>query len=130
MTVLQALLSLGCQASMMGDTPQTEQEYMDRVVIHTGERPPWTQVQQLIATPQVPAFVPMWKAKTALAMAGKLSAANAAVSASGNDVVMLAWEYAADIHRDSVALQQMAAALNLTESEVDQLFIAANAIVV
>lgn len=77
-----------------------------------------------------PVSVPMWKVKAALAMAGKLSAANAAVSASGNDVVMLAWEYASEISRNSDALRMMASALKLSDDEVDQLFIAASKIVI
>lgn len=86
--------------------------------------------QPFSATNPIPDMIPMWKAKAALAMAGKLSAANAAVSASGNDVLMLAWEYASEISRNSDALRTMASALKLSDDEVDQLFIAASKIVV
>lgn len=44
MRTLQALLALGFQASMTGDEPQSEAEYFERVVVHSGERPDWATV--------------------------------------------------------------------------------------
>lgn len=44
-TVLNALLELGCTASLAGDDPQTAAEYTARVTIHTGTPPNWTTIK-------------------------------------------------------------------------------------
>lgn len=74
--------------------------------------------------------VKMWQAKAALALVGKLEAANAAVAAANNPALSIAWEYASDLSRSSPGLAAMAQAIGLNEADVDALFVAANAIVV
>lgn len=44
-TILNALLALGCTASLAGDEPQTAAEYAERVTVHTGTPPNWTTVK-------------------------------------------------------------------------------------
>lgn len=71
-----------------------------------------------------PASVKMWQAKSALANAGKLEAANAAVTRVGG-AIAIAWEYAPDVSRNSPAVAAMAQAIGLTDADVDALFAAA-----
>ena len=79
---------------------------------------------------QVPQSVPMWKAKTILQQSDKLTAADTAVTASGNRALQFAWgpNGASEIRRDSPAISAMATAIGLSSAEVDALFIAAAAI--
>ena len=81
----------------------------------------------------VPTEVASWQAKAALhgvtSGAGTLlDAANAAVAASGNVTMQLAWAQAATFHRDSNFVNQMATALSLSSNQVDDLFVAAEKI--
>jgi hypothetical protein len=82
------------------------------------------------ATPSVPASVHMWQAKAALQAAGKLDAATAAVTGSGNQAIMLAWEYAPEISRNSASVAAIGVAIGLAPADIDALFLAADAIVV
>lgn len=78
-----------------------------------------------ILPPAIPASVYMWQAKAALAALGKLDAANAAVAAGGNVALAIAWEYAAQISRNSPSVAAMGAVIGLDGDDIDQLFIAA-----
>lgn len=83
-----------------------------------------------IPTPLViPAEVSRFQAKAALAMAGLLDQANAAVAASGNVVLQLAWAEATEFKRNSPGINALAPALGLDDAALDQLFIAAAEIV-
>lgn len=73
----------------------------------------------------VPVSVKMWQAKAALAAAGKLATATAAIEASGSEPLKLAWEYATDISRASASVAAIGGVLGMTSAEVDALFIAA-----
>lgn len=75
--------------------------------------------------PPVPAQVALWQARAVLAQQGLLDAARAAVAASGNTVLKAVWEYGNVITRDSPGLADLAAALGLTDEQVDNLFRAA-----
>ena len=80
------------------------------------------------ATPSVPIEIPQWQARTALHRAGLLSQIEAAVAASGNPEVQIAWQYAPNIRRDSAFVLEMASALGLSNAQLDGLFIAASEI--
>lgn len=77
----------------------------------------------------VPASVSRFQAKAALAMAGLLDQANAAVAASGDVVLQLAWAEATEFKRNSPGINALAPALGLDDAALDQLFIAAAEIV-
>lgn len=76
----------------------------------------------------IPPNVAMWQAKAALQHAGLLDAANAAIAATGNPVLSFFWQSATSIDRASSTLARIAATLNMTPAQVDDLFIAAAAI--
>ena len=74
----------------------------------------------------VPQVISIAQAKAALAAAGLLDTANAAVAATGaNSQTSIAWQYATEFHRDSPNIAAVAAALGLTSAQVDALFVAA-----
>lgn len=77
--------------------------------------------------PAVPAVVPAWKAKAWLLQQGKLDAATAAAEAAGG-VPLLAFQHAAEWHRDSALMAALAAALSMNAAAIDAAFIAADAI--
>lgn len=81
------------------------------------EDPPIVQV--------VPQFVSRFQAKAALAQIGKLTAAEAAVMASGSVVLQLAWAEANDFRRDSPGINALAPMIGLDAAGLDALFIAA-----
>lgn len=77
----------------------------------------------------VPETVKAWKAKIALHRAGLLVAAEAVVAQAGI-VAQIAWAQADEWQRDGELLRGVAHALGLTESQVDDLFRAADAVTV
>ena len=83
--------------------------------------------QAKIANP-VPTSVALWQAKAALHNAGLLDQANTIIAAANNPVLSAFWANANDIQRSSPTLASLATQLNLTDAQVDQLFIQANAI--
>lgn len=70
----------------------------------------------------VPQVVTRFQARAALMQAGKLSAATAAVEASGDDFTKLAWAEASEWRRDSALVISMATAVGLTSAQIDDLF--------
>jgi hypothetical protein len=76
--------------------------------------------------PPVPKQVTMRQGRLALLAVGKLSMVQAAIDAIEDDTqraaAQIEWEYAQTIDRDSDFVQQMAAGLDLTEEQLDQLF--------
>lgn len=79
------------------------------------------------AAPAVPAMVPAWKARAVLRDAGLLGAVEAAVTQAGG-LVADAWAGATEWRRDSAFLTGLADTLNLSATQVDQLFRDADAI--
>lgn len=73
----------------------------------------------------VPASVTRFQALAALSNAGLLANAQAAVNASTNPLVPLAWNNAQTFDRASPTIAALATALNLTSAQLDALFIAA-----
>lgn len=86
------------------------------------------------ATPATPAqiaatlTVSRFQARAALLQAGKLDAVTAAVETSDSAFVKLAWNEAVEFPRQSPAIAALAAAIGLSDADVDDLFIAASKI--
>lgn len=103
-------------------------------IIDSAELPPtdardrwrWTESGPLVVAPLPPAPVPTeisrFQAKAALANIHKLDAANAAVAASDNVVLKLAWAEAPTFPRTSPGINALAPALGLSQDDLDNLF--------
>ena len=80
--------------------------------------------------PIVITSVTMRQGRLALLQAGKLDLVEAAIAAIEDPVqrkaASIEWEYAATIDRNSPFTQQLAAGLDLTDEQLDQLFILAS----
>ena len=75
--------------------------------------------------PVVPSVVSMRQARLALYGAGLLDDVEAAVASSTKDV-QIEWEFSSELRRDWPTLVLLAGALNLTEAQLDALFIQAS----
>ena len=76
----------------------------------------------------VPASVTMRQARLALHAAGLLSSVNAALAAlsePAKTAALIEWEYASAVERSAGLVPAMAAALGMSEADVDDLFILA-----
>lgn len=81
------------------------------------------------APPAVPQIVTRFQARAALHLAGLLPQVEALMAHPDTPVLAkLAWADAQDFKRNSPTIAQMAAALGLTETQLDQLFIQASEI--
>lgn len=78
-------------------------------------------VEQPPANP-IPQEVSRFQAKAALALSGKLTAADAVVAASTDPVVKLAWSDATLFKRNSPSINGLASAIGLTQTDLDDLF--------
>jgi len=84
----------------------------------------------LPATAQVAEVTPR-QARLALAAAGKLAAVDAAIGALSEPArtqARITWDYSTMVQRDNPVLLALAAALGMTDAEVDALFAAAAAL--
>lgn len=79
------------------------------------------------AKASVPATVTMRQARLALLAAGLLDDVETAVSGAGA-AAAIEWEYAQSVDRDYGLVPAMAAALELTDAQLDALFVAAGAL--
>lgn len=70
----------------------------------------------------VPAVVSRFQARAALLAAGLLDQIDAAVAAADDAMLKLAWAEAVEFPRTSPAIAKLAAAIGLTDEQVDQLF--------
>lgn len=77
--------------------------------------------------PAVPQSVTMRQARLALLAAGLLDSVQTAIAAAGA-AAGIEWEYAQTVDRDYGLVPAMAAALELTDEQLDALFIAAAAL--
>lgn len=77
----------------------------------------------------VPQEVSRFQAKAALALAGKLAQADAAVAASNDPILQLAWAEAATFKRNSPGIAALAPAIGLDDAALDALFTTAARIV-
>lgn len=71
--------------------------------------------------PVIPSIVSMRQARLALLQSGLLSTVNAAIAAGG-PADQITWEYATEVRREDALVSNMAAALNLTPQDLDNLF--------
>lgn len=77
---------------------------------------------------KVPQSVEMRQARLALLGAGLLSKVDAAIAALPSpqkEAAQIEWEYSNQVHRDRALVRSLAPALQLTDAQVDALFIAA-----
>jgi hypothetical protein len=79
-------------------------------------------------TPRVfiPPQVPMWAVRTVLQNDGLFDQTQALIAASTDNALKNVWEYGNFADRNSNAIASLAAALDLTDAQVDQMFIDAN----
>lgn len=89
---------------------------------------PWTPPEP---TPvqEVPAFVTMREAKLALFAAGLLDNVDEAITnlpSPNKELATIEWTSASMIYRDSAFVQALGGSLNLTEEQIDDLFIGAS----
>ncbi len=78
--------------------------------------------------PEVPQSVTMRQARLALFGAGLLSSVDAAIASMSDPdktVAQITWEFAQTVDRQFGMVPQLAAALGMTEQQIDDLFIAA-----
>lgn len=73
------------------------------------------------APPPFPEHVALWRARAALAEAGLIEAVNAAVASLGAAALQW-WEYGTEVERAHPRIAQLAAALGLTDAQIDDLF--------
>lgn len=73
--------------------------------------------------PQVPDQIQMWQARAILFRSGLLGQVEQAVKAATNPEIEIAWEYAPNVVRQSAFVSAMAAAINLDNATIDNLFI-------
>jgi hypothetical protein len=99
--------------------------------------PPWRFVNGELVTatslPKVPNSIPGWKAKAVLEMAGLLQSAQAAVASLQGDegiAAKHAWESATSFDRYGPTVTAVAAALGLSDAQLDAMFIQAESITV
>ena len=81
--------------------------------------------------PSIPESVTMRQARLVLLGAGLLSTIDAAIAAMPTpqkEAAQIEWEYAVDVRRDSLLVLNLAAALGLTDVQVDALFVAGAAL--
>jgi hypothetical protein len=81
-------------------------------------------VEDFVAPTRMPSVVSMRQARLALNAAGLLSAVEGAIDAAGMEA-RIEWEFAATVERDSQLVQDIAAGLSLSESQLDDLFTSA-----
>jgi hypothetical protein len=75
--------------------------------------------------------VTMRQARLALMGAGLLSAVNAAIAGmtgAAGDAARIEWEYSQEVQRDNGLVESLGVTIGLTESQLDELFATANAI--
>jgi hypothetical protein len=73
----------------------------------------------------IPQSVTRFQGKAALMQAGLLASVEAAVAASTDPLLPLAWDEALTFERQSAMVTGLAAALGLTSQQIDDLFVAA-----
>lgn len=74
----------------------------------------------------IPQTAPMWAVRTVLQNNSLFDAAEAAITASSDNALKNVWEYGNYADRNSKAIASLAVTLNLTDAQIDQMFIDAN----
>ena len=80
--------------------------------------------------PPVPSQAPMWAVRVVLKNHDLFDQAEQAITASGDVSLQTVWEYGNFAVRSSAAIATLAAALNLTDEQIDAFFFEADALVV
>ena len=75
--------------------------------------------------PPKPSLVSMRQARLALLQSNLLDVVNSAIQ-NGNEADKITWEYATEVNRNDSLVQNMATALQLTETQLDDLFLLAS----
>ncbi len=74
----------------------------------------------------IPAVVSMGQARAALIQSNKFNLVNDAILASGDAMLISDWEYRTEVKRDWSALITLTDSLNITSTELDDLFLSAS----
>lgn len=75
-----------------------------------------------VIVPPVPQSVTRFQARGALLLAGLLDGVETAMAACSDEMAKLAWQYAQEFRRDSPTIAVMAAAIGITDAQLDDLF--------
>lgn len=78
-----------------------------------------------VPTPSIPASVTMRQARLSLLQANLLHTVNAAIAAmpgAAGEAARIEWEYSQEVQRNKALVLALAPALNLTDTQLDQLF--------
>lgn len=81
-----------------------------------------------VPAPTMPTSVTMRQARLALLGAGLLQTVNDAVAGMPGvegQAARIEWEYSQEVHRNKALVQALAPVLNLTDAQLDQLFVTA-----
>jgi hypothetical protein len=92
-----------------------------------GEIQPYVEPEPL--PPVVPSIVTMRQARLTLLATGLLPLVNSSIEALPSpqkEAAQIEWEYSQEVHRDKAFVQTLAAALGLTDEQLDNLFITAS----
>lgn len=76
----------------------------------------------------VPQQVPMWAVRTVLQNNSLFDQTQTAINASTDNALKNVWEYGNYADRNSKSIASLAAILNLTDAQVDQMFFDANSL--
>lgn len=117
-----AVVRLTDYAIIGPEKPQDWQEYIDWRAEGNTPLPP-DPIPKF-----VPSQVPMWSVRVVLKRSNLFDQAQAAIDASTDDAIKVAWEYGNFASRDSAAIAALATELGLTSDNVDDLFIEANSL--
>lgn len=97
----------------------------DLVNTGTDDAPVWEVVPPSPQDRRAAMTVSRFQARAALRVAGLFDAAEAAIAASADPILIEAWASASEFRRTSPSIAAMGAALGLTDEQVDDLFDAA-----
>lgn len=109
--------------ALRGDTLDTLDWFDPQPVITQEEIDAW------LSKPRVPASVTPYQARIALLGAGLLDQVNTLMADPNTpQAAKIAWEYATTWERSSAFIGQLGPLLNLTDAQIDDLFVAAAAV--
>lgn len=120
---IEDIVRVSSQKSMETQTPlPTTRAEIVQLAITNG----WVQQVQAIPIVIVPATVTMRQARLALLAIGKLADVETAIAALPSpqkEAATIEWEYSNEVQRYNGFVSLLAPTLNLTEGDLDQLFI-------
>ena len=103
----------------------------ERQLINEWVKVPGNNITDFVA--DVPSSVSNYQARTLLIELGLFSMVDKALrgadsSITANQIALTAWDYANDYYRNSAFVEAMGAVLNLSDKQIDDMFIAASKI--